>query len=180
MNQLINELKRKILLAVGIGILRIIDDTKKIQKCQISLMDNETHSNVDRYQEYGFSSVPLPGAQAVAVSIAGSRDNSIIIATEDGRYRPLNLNPGEVTIYNQFGDKIVIKQNRTIEITAPNIKLIGNVRIEGNLETTGNIDGYGYIRDSATTNTKTMADMRNIYNGHHHHPTSQSPPNNLM
>lgn len=168
MNQLINELKRKILLAVGIGILRIIDDTKKIQKCQISLMDNETHSNVDRYQEYGFSSVPLPGAQAVAVSIAGSRDNSIIIATEDGRYRPLNLNPGEVTIYNQLGDKIVIKQNRTIEITAP------NVIINGNLQVTGN------ILDNSGTNTRTVSGMRAQYNGHHHHPTSQSPPNYLM
>jgi phage gp45-like len=156
MNQVINELKRKILLSVGIGILRIIDDTKKIQKCQISLMDNETHSNVDRYQEYGFSSVPLPGAQAVAVSIAGSRDNSIIIATEDGRYRPLNLNAGEVTIYNQFGDKIVIKQNRTIEITAP------NVIINGNLQVTGN------ILDNSGTNTRTVSGMRTQYNGHTH------------
>jgi phage gp45-like len=156
MNQVINELKRKILLSVGIGILRIIDDTKKIQKCQISLMDNETHSNVDRYQEYGFSSVPLPGAQAVAVSIAGSRDNSIIIATEDGRYRPLNLNAGEVTIYNQFGDKIVIKQNRTIEITAP------NVIINGNLQVTGN------ILDNSGTNTRTVSGMRSIFNTHQH------------
>lgn len=168
MNQVINELKRKILLAVGIGILRIIDDTKKIQKCQISLMDNETHSNIDRYQEYGFSSVPLPGAQAVAVSIAGSRDNSIIIATEDGRYRPLNLNAGEVTIYNHLGDKIVIKQNRTIEITAP------NVIINGNLQVTGN------ILDNSGTNTRTVSGMRAQYNAHHHHPTSQSPPNYLM
>lgn len=156
MNQLINELKRKILLAVGIGILRIIDDTKKIQKCQISLMDNETHSGVDRYQEYGFSSVPLPGAQAVAVSIAGSRDNSIIIATEDGRYRPLNLNAGEVVIYNQFGDKIIIKQNRTIEITAP------NVIINGNLQVTGN------ILDNSGSNTRTVAGMRTIFNTHKH------------
>lgn len=156
MNQVINELKRKILLAVGIGILRIIDDTKKIQKCQISLMDNETHSNVDRYQEYGFSSVPLPGAQAVAVSIAGSRDNSIIIATEDGRHRPLNLNAGEVTIYNHLGDKIVIKQNRTIEITAP------NVIINGNLQVTGN------ILDNSGTNTRTVSGMRTIFNTHQH------------
>jgi phage gp45-like len=162
MKELITDLKRKILMALGIGILRIIDDTKKIQKVQISLMENETHNDVDRYQDYGFSSVPVSGCQALLVSLGGSRDNSIVIATEDTRYRPINLNAGEVVIYNNFGDKIHFKQNRIIEITAPNVKINGNLQVTGD------------ILDNSGTNTRTVAGMRSQYNGHTH-PGGSTP-----
>lgn len=117
-------------------VLRRVDDSKKMQLVQISALEGETRENVERVQEYGFTSVPLPGAEAVAVFVGGYRDHGLVVAVDDRRYRLTGLQAGEVALYTDQGDKVVIERGGTVRVTAstkvvvsaPLVELAGNTR----------------------------------------------------
>lgn len=107
-------------LAIARAILRVVDDTMPIQAVQADLLSGETRDRIERIQEYGFTSVPLPGCRGIALFIGGDRSHGAVIATEDNRYRKKGLDAGEVAIYTDEGDSIYLKRGRIIQITAAN------------------------------------------------------------
>lgn len=111
-------LKRRVLQSVARALIAATQDDRGLQKLQVELLADEVHSNVDRVQEYGFTSRPLPGAEGVFVSVNGSREHGVIIAVDDRRYRLKSLAPGEVALYTDEGDKIHFKRGQKIEITS--------------------------------------------------------------
>ncbi len=176
MNPLVQELKRKIAMAIGLGNLDKINDNAPLQKVQVSMLEDETHSDYDRIQEYGFTSVPLPGCQAVVVCVGGGRDNGIVVGTEDRRHRLKDLQPGEVAIYNNLGNFIKLKADGTmhvksshnVQVEAPTVTITGNLNVQGNITANGN------ITDTATGSGRSMASMRTIYNTHTHPETGST------
>ena len=107
-------------LSIARAILRVVDDTMPIQAVQADLLSGETRDRVERMQEYGFTSVPLPGCRGIALFVGGDRSHGAVIATEDNRYRKKGLGAGEVAIYTDEGDSIYLKRGRIIQITAAN------------------------------------------------------------
>lgn len=118
-NKLLNPIKRRVMLTVGRAILSAAaDDSKKMQSLQISLLSDETKDDVERFQNYGFTSVPFEGAEACTVFVGGDRDHGIVIAVDDRRYRLKGLEAGEVAMYTDQDDKIVLKRDGTIEVVS--------------------------------------------------------------
>lgn len=115
--KLVAPLQRRVALMVGRGVIRLVNDALKAQTVQIDLLAGETLTGVERLQQYGFSSVPLPGAEAVAVFPGGQRHHGIVIAVDDRRYRLAGLQGGEVALYTDEGDHLILKRGNTIEIT---------------------------------------------------------------
>jgi phage baseplate assembly protein V len=154
----IERLWRRIQLVVGRGRIKTSNDAGNVQMIQVQLGADEIRDNTPRLAEYGFTSNPLPDADAVIIFAAGDRSNGVIIATGDQRYRLRNLAPGEVALYSDEGDyvrfqrgrKIKIVAGTSVEIDTPLLKVSGDV-----------IDNY-------QTNVHTMAQMRSIYNTHTH------------
>lgn len=115
-------------------VLRRVDDSKKMQLVQLSALAGETRADVERVQQYGFTSVPLEGAEGVAVFVGGYREHGFVVATDDRRHRLSGLQAGEVAIYTDQGDKVVIERGGTIRVTAstkvvvaaPLVELAGN------------------------------------------------------
>jgi phage baseplate assembly protein V len=99
------------------GTITLIDDTKKIQSAQAKFNGDEVLDGFERFQDYGFTSNPHPGSEGVAVFPGGKRSNGIIIKVDDRRYRLKGLEDGEVAIYTDEGDKIVLKRGNKIEVT---------------------------------------------------------------
>ena len=110
----------RVALSIARAILRVVDDTMPIQAVQVDLLSGETRDRVERMQEYGFTSVPLPGCRGIALFVGGDRSHGAVIATEDNRYRKKGLDAGEVAIYTDEGDSIYLKRGRIIQITAAN------------------------------------------------------------
>ncbi len=117
LTRFIGPLKRRIQMMVGRGVVKASVDTKGLQQLQCSVLADETLDNVERVQQYGFTSNPLPGAEFVMVQFGGNRDQSVVIAVDDKRYRMKSLQPGEVALYTDEGDSIVFKRGNKIEIT---------------------------------------------------------------
>ena len=113
--RLLEPIRRSLQLILGRAVVRAIYDDGEIQRLQISLLKGELRDQIDRVQNYGFTSHPQPGAQAIAV-FGGNRANGVVIAVDDRRYRLKSLKPGEVALYTDEGDSIVLGRENEIKI----------------------------------------------------------------
>ncbi len=167
-------------LMVSRAVIKLVTDAAKLQKVQIGMLADEERGDVERFQNYGFTSVPHADAEAIAVSVGGSRSHMVVIAVDDRRYRLAGLEDGEVAIYTDEGDKIVLKRGREIEVTAgtrfivnaPDSIFKGNAHFQGNVTCDQNVsDANG-----------SMQEMRDTYNGHNHNETGTvtAEPNQEM
>lgn len=123
MQKLTEDVRNRVRLMVGRAILAAVSDAGAIQTAQARLLADETHDDMERVQEYGFTSVPLPGAEGVVVFVGGNRDHGLIIATDERRYRPKGLQSGEVALYTDEdtgpgGHRIHFKRGQIIELKA--------------------------------------------------------------
>ena len=109
---------RRVALMVSRAVVELVDDTKRMQTLQASALADEVHDGVERFQNYGFTACPHPGAEGIAVSVGGTRDHLVVIAVDDRRYRLKALAEGEVAIYTDEGDRIVIRRGGTIQVVA--------------------------------------------------------------
>jgi phage baseplate assembly protein V len=107
-------LKRKIMLIIGKCILVAVDNSNKNMKLQLSGLKNESITNIERYQEYGFESYPKKDSEVLAAFIDGNRDNGIVICVNDKRYRPTDLNEGDVCVYDHAGLRITLNSTGII------------------------------------------------------------------
>lgn len=117
------ELSRRIAMGTTRGRMALVNDDKKLQQVQVELLADETKDNVERFQQYGFTSVPLEGAEALVVFLGGGRDHGIVFAIDDRRYRLTKLEAGDVALYTDEGTKIVLGRKQQITITADTLKL---------------------------------------------------------
>jgi phage baseplate assembly protein V len=117
LNRLIEPIRRRVRLIVARAVVTLVKDSTGIQTCQLAILAGEIRDDVERLQEFGFSSVPLPGAEAVVVFAGGNRDHGIIVGVEDRKYRPTGMAAGEVQLYSAFGAKIYLKADGAVEVT---------------------------------------------------------------
>lgn len=91
-------------------------DSSGTQTIDGDYFDEESLDGLEFVENYGFTSRPLDGADSLALFHSGSRDNGMVIAVSDRRYRLTALEKGEVALYTDEGDKIHIKRGGTIEV----------------------------------------------------------------
>lgn len=151
---------------VGRGRIQTGIDGGNVQEQQVQLAGVETGDNRPRVAEFGFTSMPPPGTDAVVVFLGGDRSAGVIVATNHQESRPRNLKAGETAIYSLDG-KIVYLSATGIRIDAKgqsvDISNASVVTVDAEL-----LRCTGDIQDNYETNPHTMAEMREIYNGHDH------------
>jgi len=116
-------LRARISNMVARAVIQLVNDDAKIQVLQIGILADETRDDVERLQNYGFTSVPLPGAEAVAIFVGGSRDHGFVVATDDRRHRLAGLKPGEVALYNHAGAVVLLREDGSIEVRGTSVVL---------------------------------------------------------
>lgn len=174
---------------VARAVVKLIDNTKKMQEAQIAILTGETRS-AERFQQYGFSSVPLAGAEAVVLFVAGYRDHALITNVDDRRYRPTTWDAGESGLYHFEGDFIRLKNGRIIEVvagtaltvTAPTVTITASTKVR---MVTPILEVTGEIKDRCDSDGKTMEQHRTVYDGHAHGNVQNglgttNPPNSLI
>lgn len=169
----VEPLRRRIHLAIARAAVKGVSDEGARQRMQLSILRGETREGVERVQQYGMTSHPLPGAQAVIVCVGGNRDHPLVVCADDPRHRKTALAQGEVCLYTDEGDFIHLRRGRVVEISTQTliVKASQKVRFEtplfettGSVAGTGNITSGGDVYDSETS----MRAMRDVYNLHKH------------
>lgn len=94
------------------GVVQLVTDSGKLQLVQVGALAGETidgrGGGGEHMQTYGFSSVPLVGAEAVVIFPGGDRSHPLVICAPDRRYRPSGGSPGDVVVYNSAGAKVTL------------------------------------------------------------------------
>lgn len=116
-------LSRRLRLMASRAVLSLISDATGMQIVQVKLLNGEVRDGIERVQNYGFTSVPLPGAEAIFLSLGGDRDHGIVITADDRRYRIKGLQGGEVAIYTDedkaaADHRILFKRGKEIHLVA--------------------------------------------------------------
>lgn len=120
MARMMKPLADRVRLMVGRAIISAVNDGAKLQTLQVELLADEVQDKVERFQNYGFTSVPFPEAEAVLVFPGGLRSHAICLAVDDRRYRLTGLAEGEVGLYDDQGQVILLKRDGIlIETTKP-------------------------------------------------------------
>lgn len=119
----ITPLKRRVMLMIGKAVLTVIKDSTDLQTVQINLGNDEIIDDVECMQNFGFTSNPEAGAQAIVLFVGGNRDHPVVITADDARYRPKNLDSGDSAMYNSTGTKITLEGNKVIIDSAGDIEL---------------------------------------------------------
>lgn len=129
-----DHLYRKILRQVhGLAarcVLKLVSDGLKMQAVQVALLAGETADDVERFQNYGFTSVPLAGAEGVCLFLGGAREHGVVVAMDDRRYRIKGLEGGEVAIYTDEGASVILKRGKLIEATCDVFRVLADSRVE--------------------------------------------------
>ncbi|MBI1407290.1 MAG: phage baseplate assembly protein V [Caulobacter sp.] len=107
---------------IGRGGVRLVNDEGEVQLLQLEVLADEVLDDVERHQDYGFNSHPLDGASAVILALSGIRGRSLAVAVGDRRYR-LQLEPGEVAISDDLGQKVHLTRDGIVVQTTGKITL---------------------------------------------------------
>ena len=196
----LTHISRRVRLLAARAVIRLVNDGLKEQGVQLQMLAGEL-GDAERYQHYGFSSHPHPGAEAIVLAIGGSRDHLVTIADGDRRYRIINQAPGEVAVHTDEGDTIILKRGKVIEITTDTLRInaavaveINTVTMQINADTACHIDapltdatgavqaGLDITDRTGLTGGSTMNALRTVYNGHDHDETGSvtDEPNQQM
>lgn len=99
------------------GLLRRASYSGNTRYLQMQIEGGEPQDGLEHLEPFGFTSHPLPGAEGLVLAFNGNGSHSVVFCVGDQRYR-LKIDTGEVAIYNQHGDKVHIKKDRTIDVSA--------------------------------------------------------------
>lgn len=171
---------RKINNMLSRGMVTMVNSGSKMQGLQIALQEDELKDDMEHFEQYGITSHPPAGAEALAAFLNGDRSHGLVIAVAHRAYRLQNLEAGEVAIYDDQGAKVHLTREGIVIDGGGKQLLITNtptVRME-----TPMLEVTGDIQDNCDTNTRTMKGMRDRYNIHHHNETGSitQTPNEAM
>lgn len=162
MSDHVRHLARRVMNILGIGHVRLTDDTSDQQLCQVEMRPGgprelgELIDQVPRLGDYGLAYCPPDGSEVVTIFLGGRRSSGVIIATGHRETRPHDLQPGEAMLYNGLTDTWV------------RMCADGKIRSKGDWEHDGGFKATGDILDRSAGNTATMKIHRDAFNAHHH------------
>ena len=152
--RMIERLQRKIRLIASRAVLSLLKDEFT---GQIKGLDGEVRDGAEVFQQYGFRSKPLAGAEGVLLSLGGNRDHTVVLCVDDRRYL-VELVGGECAMYDDLGKYVALKRDGSILVKAAT-----KVRMEVPL-----LEVTGEVRDLCDSSGMTMSAMRDVYNDHDH------------
>lgn len=140
------------------GVISLVNAAGSIQLMQGEGLAGEQLQDNELFQHYGYTSHPPAGTMCVVLPIGGQTAHGIIVATEHGSYRLQGLESGEVAVYTDEGDSIVLKRGHLIEVTTQTLRIDASSEVEiyspvltisGDISTSGTITNNGKRVDSS-------------------------------
>lgn len=155
------------------AVVQRLNSTPACQQVDFAMIAGDTKAGMEYLEPYGFTSTAHSGAEGVALFLAGDRSHGIVINVADRGYRLKGLKSGEVAIYTDEGDSIVLKRGRLIKATTETFILNAKGKVVINtalIGTPGAIKAEKSITSTAEVQDKvgSLSTMKKQYNSHAH------------
>ncbi|EHK5439458.1 phage baseplate assembly protein [Aeromonas hydrophila] len=146
--KLLAPLNRRLRLMADRALVTLVNDALQRQGLQLKVLADETADDIERFQNYGHTSVPPVGSEAIVLGVGGARAGLVAIAVEDKSVRPKDLEAGDNCLYHLEGHRIVLRKDGAVEITAKSVIMSASEKItimapdteiQGPLKVTGQI-----------------------------------------
>ena len=165
--KIFNRINRRICNLVQRGVAKRIRFSNGVQVIQITANGGDVIDGVEHIENYGFASKPLPGAEVIALALAGDSSHTVIITVGDRRYR-LELNEGDTALYDHRGNffwlteaAAHVKHKTNIKLEAPNVTVVGKLSVSG--KTT--LNGGATITGDLKSNGKDVSHLHTHLHG---------------
>ncbi|MFA0157063.1 phage baseplate assembly protein V [Vibrio sp. 10N.261.46.A3] len=118
--KLLSPIKRRITGMVTRALVSGVVEDLQRQNIQVQLHSEESADDIERFQNYGCSSFPPIGSEAILAAIGGNLGNLVAVAVEDKKYRPKGES-GDVFLYHLEGHKIRLTKDGKVVVTATDV-----------------------------------------------------------
>ncbi len=119
-NQMLMPLRNRVYTMMSRAVVEMVKDSDGMQLVKLNILAGESRDDIERFQNFGFSSHPPSGSECVAITMGGNRDHLIVVVADDRASRITGLAEGESVQYNKNGDKWHLKNDGTMEGTFSN------------------------------------------------------------
>lgn len=135
LNRLLDPLRRRMATLIGRAVLHAVNAAPGCQTLQVMILADEAQTDVEHMEPYGYTSNPPAGAEGVILNVAGQRGAAVALNFGNRNFRIAGLKSGEVAIYTDEGDKIVLKRDRNIEVETLHLKITAQEDVTVNTKT---------------------------------------------
>lgn len=139
--RMLGPLARRIGNLLARGTVAAVNASGKMQALQLRLLAGEVKDSMEHFEPFGFTSKPMPGAEALAAFLGGDRSHGVVLVVADRRYRLQTLQDGEVALHDAFGNHAHFKADGTLAVAASTKVAIDSplVTMTGSLQVAGTI-----------------------------------------
>lgn len=135
-------LRQRVLLMIGRAVLKAVQNAGPFQRVTVAALADEWHDGVEHFQAYGDYGHPLPGAAALILALGGNRSH-LMAMIADPRFTPQGARAGERILYDHLGKYIYFRDDGTLEIRAPKIRIHGqDVKVIADKSYMQDVHGY--------------------------------------
>lgn len=105
---------------LGRGVVESVDDTPMMRTVQAEFLPGDVREGLEHFEPYGFTSRVKQGAEAIGAFFNGDRSHGVVLVTADRRFR-LHVEEGEVAVFDDQGQKVVLKRDGILVETPKNL-----------------------------------------------------------
>jgi len=145
MSNPITRLYRRILTLVELGRTSAPpDESGTIATVQAIINDLVTRDRRPIVVNFGFAGCLPVGTDVVMLNIAGDPSNPVVIGSNNQKYRPKGMLPGEAMVYDAFGNSVYLKASGII-VSSPNlVTVLGkDIVVHASHSYSWDVDGWG-------------------------------------
>jgi phage gp45-like len=124
-------LKNRIFNMLARGVLESIkDNPNAFQELGISILSDDPMEEMERVQDYGYTSNPPDGSQVLVCFFAGNRSHGVVFRVDHKKYRVTDLEKGETALFTMWDaagnpHRIVMRKGNKMELYGAEIKIGG-------------------------------------------------------
>ena len=123
-NKFTASIGRRLRLLVNRGVVNHVSDGLKQQNLQVSLLAEETADDVERFQNYGHTSVPPAGSEAIVLAVGGVRQHLVAVSVDNKSSRLTGLKAGDSAVYHLDGHNILLTEDGVIRVTCKRLEFV--------------------------------------------------------
>lgn len=126
LNKFTASISRRLRLLVSRGVVNFVNDSLKQQNLQVSILADETADDVERFQNYGHTSVPPAGSEAIVLAVGGVRQHLVAIAVDNRGARLGDLESGDSALYHLEGHKVLLTKDGVIRVVGKKLEFVAD------------------------------------------------------